>query len=124
MFTRNLTTPGHACKLAAASTLTADCNPFFHVTNSKSDSAPPAPAPDFEASLAELESIVEKLEQGELSLDDSLKQFERGVQLTRICQTALTQAEQKVEILLRKSGNVAGDDAFEPAPFDADDSES
>jgi len=96
----------------------------FHVTNSKSDSAPPAPAPDFEASLAELESIVEKLEQGELSLDDSLKQFERGVQLTRICQTALTQAEQKVEILLRKSGNVAGDDAFEPAPFDADDSES
>lgn len=82
-----------------------------------------APAPDFEASLAELEAIVEKLEQGELSLDDSLKQFERGVQLTRICQAALAQAEQKVEILLRKTGGTAGDD-FEAAPFDPDAEES
>ena len=77
-------------------------------------------APDFEASLAELEAIVEKLEQGDLSLDDSLKQFERGVQLTRICQTALTQAEQKVEILLRKTGSNSGEE-FEAAPFEADD---
>jgi len=86
------------------------------VTSSKT---PPdtAPAPDFEASLAELEAIVEKLERGDLSLDDSLKQFERGVQLTRSCQIALTQAEQKVEILLRKSGG----DEFAPAPFEADD---
>lgn len=80
-------------------------------------SAAPAGTPDFEASLAELEAIVEKLEQGDLSLDDSLKQFERGVQLTRICQSALTQAEQKVEILLRKTG---GSD-YEAAPFQADD---
>jgi len=79
-----------------------------------------AAAPDFEASLAELEAIVEKLEQGDLSLDDSLKQFERGVQLTRICQTALTQAEQKVEILLRKTGGTTGDE-FAAAPFEADD---
>ena len=77
-------------------------------------------APDFEASLTELEAIVEKLEQGDLSLDDSLKQFERGVQLTRICQTALTQAEQKVEILLRKTGGSSGEE-FEAAPFEADD---
>lgn len=78
--------------------------------------------PDFEASLAELEAIVEKLEQGELSLDDSLKQFERGVQLTRLCQTALRQAEQKVEVLLRKSGPPAGDraDDYEAAPFESD----
>ena len=62
------------------------------------------PTPDFERSLAELESIVDKLEAGDLSLDESLKQFERGVQLTRVCQTALKQAEQKVEILMRKSG--------------------
>jgi exodeoxyribonuclease VII small subunit len=75
---------------------------------------------DFERSLAELEEIVEKLEQGDLSLEDSLKHFERGVQLTRACQTALKQAEQKVEILMRKSG--AGD-AFEAAPFDASDDE-
>lgn len=83
----------------------------------KTSAAEETTAPDFEASLAELETIVEKLEQGELSLDDSLKQFERGVQLTRVCQAALTQAEQKVEILLRKTGNAAGDE-FEAAPFD------
>ncbi|MET0498409.1 MAG: exodeoxyribonuclease VII small subunit [Steroidobacteraceae bacterium] len=86
--------------------------------------ATPPPA-DFESSLTELESIVEQLEQGDLSLDDSLKQFERGVQLTRVCQGALKQAEQKVEILLRKTGqsgsrNEGGDeesDDFEPASF-------
>jgi len=60
--------------------------------------------PDFEKALTELEQIVERMEQGELSLDESLKQFERGIALTRSCQTALQQAEQKVEILLRKSG--------------------
>jgi exodeoxyribonuclease VII small subunit len=65
---------------------------------------PAAKLPDFEKSLAELEQIVDRMEQGELSLDESLKQFERGVALTRSCQTALQQAEQKVEILLRKNG--------------------
>ena len=57
-------------------------------------------SPDFEAALAELEALVEKMEQGDLSLDQSLKQFERGVQLTRSCQQALQEAEQKVQILL------------------------
>lgn len=99
------------------------------MTSKKSKAVEAAtPAPDFEASLVELEAIVDKLEQGDLSLDDSLKQFERGVQLTRVCQTALRQAEQKVEILLRKSGHVdqgldqADDpaDEFEPAPFESD----
>jgi exodeoxyribonuclease VII small subunit len=75
------------------------------------------PPPDFERSLAELEAIVDKLEAGDLSLDESLKQFERGVQLTRVCQTALKQAEHKVEILMRKSGT----SEFENAPFDAAD---
>ena len=60
--------------------------------------------PDFETALAELEALVEKLEQGDLSLDESLQQFERGVQLTRSCQQALKQAEQKVQILLEKDG--------------------
>ena len=76
------------------------------------------PATDFERSLAELEAIVDKLEDGELSLDDSLRQFERGVQLTRVCQGALKQAEQKVEILLRRSG---AEDDFATAPFATDD---
>jgi len=56
--------------------------------------------PDFEKSLAELESLVEQLESGELSLDDSLRQFKRGVELTRHCQGVLTQAQQTVEKLL------------------------
>jgi exodeoxyribonuclease VII small subunit len=80
----------------------------------------PAPTPDFEQSLAELESIVEKLEQGELSLDESLQHFERGVQLTRVCQSALKQAEQKVEILMRKTGQA---DEFEAQPFDPSESD-
>jgi exodeoxyribonuclease VII small subunit len=96
--------------------------PHRFQVNSKQPQTPAsdAPAPDFERSLAELEAIVEKLEHGDLSLDESLQQFERGVQLTRLCQGALKQAEQKVEILLRKSGAA---EPFEAAPFDADDNE-
>ncbi|VAW79472.1 Exodeoxyribonuclease VII small subunit [hydrothermal vent metagenome] len=60
--------------------------------------------PDFETALAELEALVEKMEQGDLSLDESLKQFEHGVQLTRSCQQALQDAEQKVQILLEQNG--------------------
>ena len=55
---------------------------------------------DVEKSMAELEKIVEQLETGELSLDKSLKQFERGVRLSRECQAALSEAEQKVQLLL------------------------
>jgi len=55
--------------------------------------------PDFEAALAELETIVQRLEQGELPLEESLRQFERGVALTRSCQKALRQAEQKIRVL-------------------------
>ena len=61
-------------------------------------------SPDFETALAELETLVEKMEQGDLSLDESLQQFERGVQLTRSCQQALKDAEQKVQMLLTKNG--------------------
>ncbi len=57
--------------------------------------------PDFEAALAELEQIVERLEHGDLPLEESLRQFERGVELTRNCQKALRQAEQKISILSR-----------------------
>ena len=60
---------------------------------------------DFEKSLKELETLVERLEHGDLSLEDTLKQFERGIELTRSCQMALKDAEQKVEILLEKAGD-------------------
>jgi exodeoxyribonuclease VII small subunit len=59
---------------------------------------------DFEASLAELNQLVEQMEQGGLSLEDSLKSFERGIALARGCQTALKTAEQKVQILLEQNG--------------------
>jgi exodeoxyribonuclease VII small subunit len=58
----------------------------------------------FEDSLAELEQLVTQLEQGEISLEQSLKSFERGVTLTRTCQKALQEAEQKVQILIEKNG--------------------
>ena len=61
-------------------------------------------APDFEQALAELEGLVERLEHGDLPLDEALKAFERGVALTRQCQTSLQAAQQKVEILLKRSG--------------------
>ena len=60
--------------------------------------------PDFEKSLSELESLVASLEKGDLPLEETLKQFERGIELTRNCQQALKAAEQRVEILLANDG--------------------
>lgn len=68
---------------------------------------------DFEAAMRDLEQIVEKLEHGDLPLEDSLAAFERGVMLTRACQSALKEAEQKVEILLKKAGGAQVED-FDP----------
>ena len=62
---------------------------------------------DFETAMRDLEALVERLEQGDLPLEQSLAEFERGVKLTRACQSALKEAEQKVEILLRKAGEPA-----------------
>ncbi len=62
--------------------------------------------PDFEQSLKDLESLVTKMEQGDLSLEESLKAFEEGVGLTRECQTILAQAEQKVQVLLESDGEL------------------
>jgi exodeoxyribonuclease VII small subunit len=69
-------------------------------------------APDFEQALAELEGLVERLEHGDLPLDEALKAFERGVALTRQCQASLQAAQQKVEILLKRGPN-AGIEPFE-----------
>jgi exodeoxyribonuclease VII small subunit len=68
------------------------------------------PQPDFETAMRDLEELVERLEQGDLPLEESLAAFERGVMLTRTCQAALKDAEQKVEILLKKAGGPAVED--------------
>ncbi len=65
---------------------------------------------NFEKSLAELETLVETMENGEISLEDSLKHFERGISLTRACQQALEEADQKVKILMEKDNKAALED--------------
>ena len=69
----------------------------------------------FEGALEELETLVDTLEQGELTLEQSLAAFERGIKLTRTCQKALDTAEQKVRIL------TAGSPDEEPEPFQSND---
>ncbi len=59
----------------------------------------------FEDALGELETIVKSLETGDQPLDDSLKQFERGIALARFCQQNLSDAEQKVKVLLTEDGS-------------------
>jgi exodeoxyribonuclease VII small subunit len=66
--------------------------------------------PDFETAMRDLEELVDRLEQGDMPLEESLAAFERGVMLTRTCQTALKEAEQKVEILLKKAGEPVVED--------------
>jgi len=70
-------------------------------------------AVDFEQQLGSLEALVESLESGDLSLEDSLKSFEQGIKVARECQTALKQAEQKVELLMRQSDELVSQ-PFEP----------
>jgi len=71
---------------------------------STTKTASESPALDFEAALEELEALVERMEKGDLTLEQSLQDFERGVALTRTCQQALKEAEQKVRILVEKDG--------------------
>jgi exodeoxyribonuclease VII small subunit len=59
---------------------------------------------NFETSLEKLNQIVDTMEQGGLSLEESLKNFEEGIRITRECQAALKDAEQKVEIMIQKNG--------------------
>ena len=60
--------------------------------------------PEFEQALAELEAVVERLERGDLPLEEALRVFERGVELTRHCQSALKAAQQRVDILIKRNG--------------------
>jgi exodeoxyribonuclease VII small subunit len=71
--------------------------------------------PEFEQALTELEGLVERLERGDMPLDEALKAFERGVALTRHCQSCLQAAQQKVEILLKRSGQAPAAEPFEEA---------
>lgn len=61
---------------------------------------------NFEKALEDLNQIVAKMEQGGLSLEDSLNQFEKGISLTRECQIAIEQAQQKVQLLMEKNGEL------------------
>ena len=72
---------------------------------------------NLEKSLADLEELVEELESGDLPLEKAMKKFEEGIKLTRGCQAALKDAEQKVEILLQSAG---GED-LEDFEIDEDD---
>ena len=70
---------------------------------------------DFEAAIAELETVVKKLEEGDLPLETSLKLYERGVHLSRFCHAQLEEAEKRIEIL-----NERGELKPAPANFGAD----
>ena len=69
---------------------------------------------NLEQALGELESLVEEMESGDLPLEEAMKKFERGITLTRECQTALRDAEQKVEVLMKKAGGGEETAPFEP----------
>jgi exodeoxyribonuclease VII small subunit len=74
----------------------------------------PAKRPDFEKSLGRLEEVVRRLESPQLSLDDAMKLFEEGVELSRECQKQLEEAEGKVEILLKKADGKLAAQPFDP----------
>ncbi len=69
--------------------------------------------PDFEAALAALETLVEKMESGEQSLEDALASFQQGIELTRTCQQGLKEAEQKVEKLIKQTVDSGTEPFFE-----------
>ena len=70
---------------------------------------------EFETALKRLENIVGNLENGDLSLEAALKQYEEGVRMADLCSKRLTEAEKKVEVLMKTSG-----DKLKTAPFEAD----
>jgi exodeoxyribonuclease VII small subunit len=104
-------TPARQDGLTALQCLCTVCR---DMSNRKAEKDPKAV--DFETAMRDLEEIVARLEQGDLRLEESLAAFERGVKLTRTCQVALKEAEQKVEILLKKAGESM------PEPFTPEDS--
>lgn len=91
-----------------------DPEPSDEATDSGGEGADPA---RFDEALRELEELVETLEQGDLSLEDSLAKFERGIGLARECRDALAAAEQRVQTLVEQDGDDEDTLAdFEPEP--------
>jgi len=86
--------------------------------------AKPAKTPAFEASLDELEQLVAKMEEGELSLDDSLASFERGIKLYRECRKSLDDAELRVRLLLDPEAPDEARPFDKPADERADDADN
>ena len=76
---------------------------------------------DFESAIGELETIVKTLEAGDLSLEQSLQLFERGVQLSRFCHTRLEDAERRIDILSESGERHAAPDALTPSQEDGSD---
>lgn len=81
--------------------------------------------PSFEQALQQLEQIVQKLEKGELPLEDSLKLYEDGIRLSRLCHAKLEEAEGKIEVLLKDARgepvtDAAGRPKTRPVPSDED----
>ena len=78
------------------------------------------PAPSFEEALKKLEEIVQRLERGELSLEESLTCYEEGIRLSRFCHTKLEEAERKIEVLVKDArGELVLDESGAPrkTPF-------
>lgn len=69
---------------------------------------------NLEKSIADLETLVDELESGDLPLEKAMKKFEEGVKLTRQCQAALKETEQKVEVLVQSAGGEESLELFEP----------
>jgi exodeoxyribonuclease VII small subunit len=82
--------------------------------NQAASKKPAAAKPDFEKTLARLEEVVRRLESPQLSLDDAMKLFEEGVELSRECQKQLEEAEGRVEILVKKADGKMTAESFEP----------
>jgi exodeoxyribonuclease VII small subunit len=89
-------------------------NPVNQPAPNKKAEPQPAKKPNFEHSLARLEEVVRRLESPQLSLDDAMKLFEEGVELSRECQKQLEEAEGKVEILLKKADGKLATEPFDP----------
>jgi exodeoxyribonuclease VII small subunit len=84
----------------------------------KKEPVAPAETPSFEKNLDQLEGVVKQLEGADLPLEKALELFEKGVRLSDECKKQLTEAETRVEVLLKKGGKV------EPAPFGDDEEEN
>jgi exodeoxyribonuclease VII small subunit len=88
-----------------------------------SKTRPPASELNFEKAMDRLETIVEQMESGKLPLEDLIVRYEEGMNLVKICQDRLTQAEQKIEIIARNSAGKPVVENFEPANEPANDNQ-